>query len=152
MLDKTIYEKLSNYCAYQERCSEDVRQKLLKLKVEKTDFEAYLEKLKDENFLSDERYVKYFVSAHEKKKWGKTKMKTALLAKRIEATLIKKYLDDIDEANYDEQLKNLAEKKWNTIKAASLREKQTKLIRFLLSKGYEMGKVVVVAREFHETS
>ena len=66
----------------------------------------------------------------------------ALSRKRIDASLIKQYLDDMDEENYDEQIKTIAEKKWNTIKAKSPRDKKTKLLRFLLSKGYEMGKAL----------
>jgi regulatory protein len=142
MIDKTIYDQLSNYCAYQERCAADVRQKLQKLKEDKSLFAEYIAKLKEENFLNEGRYVKAFVAGHEKKKWGKTKIKMALLGKRIDAALIKQYLDDMDEGNYDEQIKTIAEKKWNTIKAKSPRDKKTKLLRFLLSKGYEMNKAL----------
>lgn len=142
MIDKAIYDKLSNYCAYQERCAEDVRQKLRKLKQDKETYAEYISLLRTDNFLNDERYVKAFVAGHEKKKWGKTKMKMALLGKRIDAQLIKQYLDDMDEGDYDEQIKTIAEKKWLTIKAKSPRDKKTKLLRFLLSKGYEMTKAL----------
>ena len=148
MIDKELYDKLCNYCAYQERCASDVKQKMHKLKMEKEEYAAYIEKLKDENFLNEDRYVKYFVSGHAKKKWGKTKMKAALGAKRIDSSLIKKYLDDMDEENYDEQIKAAAEKKWNSIKGNTLRDRKTKLLRFLLSKGYEMGKAVTAIKEF----
>lgn len=147
MIDKTLYDKLSNFCAYQERCVADVKQKLQKLKVEKDDYTEYIERLKEDNYLSEERYVRYFVSGHVKKKWGKTKIKMALLGKRIDSSLIKQYLDDMDEGNYDEQIKTIAEKKWNTIKAKSPRDKKTKLLRFLLSKGYEMNKAMAAMKQ-----
>ena len=147
-MDKIIYDKLSNFCAYQERCASDVKEKLRKLKVEKEDFGIYLEKLKEDDFLNEDRYAKYFVSGHVKKKWGKTKIKSALSGKRIDSSLIKKYLDDMDEENYDEQIKIVAEKKWNTIKAKTPRDKKTKMLRFLLSKGYEMGKALVAIKDF----
>jgi regulatory protein len=142
MIDKSIYDKLTNYCAYQERCAEDVRQKLQKLKEDKGNYADYITLLREDNFLNDERYVKAFIAGHEKKKWGKTKMKMALLGKRIDSTLIKQYLDEMDERDYDEQIKVIAERKWNTIKAKSPRDKKTKLLRFLLSKGYEMNKAL----------
>ena len=147
MLDKTIYNKLTDYCAYQERCSRDVTLKLQKLKAPKSDFEQYVAKLKDDNFLNEERYVKYFVSGHVKKKWGKTKIRTALLGKRIDSAIIKKYLDDMDDENYEEQIKATAEKKWITIKAESEKVRKTKLLRFLLSKGYEMGKALEAMKQ-----
>ena len=71
--DKTTYDKLSNYCAYQERCVSDVKEKLRKLKIEKEEFDQYIEKLKDDNFLNEERFVKYFVSAHAKKNGARPK-------------------------------------------------------------------------------
>lgn len=147
--DKVLYEKLCNYCAYQERCVSDVKQKLYKLKIAKDDYEHYIEKLKNGNFLNEERYVKYFVSAHAKKKWGKTKIKMALSGKRIDGALIKKYLEDMDEENYDEQIKTAAEKRWRTVKGDTLRDRKTKLMRFLLSKGYEMGKVINAIKDFN---
>lgn len=146
--EQQIYDKMSNFCAYQERCESDVKEKLRKLKIEKEDYSKYIARLKEDNFLNEERFVKYFVSAHAKKKWGKTKMKAALGGKRIDSSLIKKYLDDMDEEDYDEQIKIQAEKKWPTIKAKTPRDKKTKLLRFLLSKGYEMGKALNAIKDF----
>ena len=147
MIHKAIYEKLTNYCAYQERCTEDVKQKLLKLKEDKSSFAEYIVRLKEENFLNEDRYAKYFVRGHEKKKWGKTKIKMALLRKRIDSSLIKKYLDDMDEANYDEQIKAIAEKKWDSIKAKAPHDKKTKLLRLLISKGYQMNKELTAMKD-----
>jgi len=148
MIDKTIYEKLANYCAYQERCVVDVKQKLQKLKVDKEEFNAYINKLKTANFLNEDRYVKYFVAARTKKKWGKAKIKSALGVKRIDSSIVQKYLDDIDVENYEEQMRLAAEKKWKTIKGETLRERKTKLMRFLLSKGYEMDRIVKAIKAF----
>jgi regulatory protein len=147
MIDKSIYDTLSSYCAYQERSIADVRKKLQKLKEDKHIFPKYIAQLKADNFLNEERYVKAFISGHEKKKWGKTKMKMALLGKKIDSAIIKKYLDDMDEGHYDEQIKTIAEKKWNNIKSTSARDKKTKLLRFLLSKGYEMNKALIAMKQ-----
>ena len=147
MYDSAIYEKLTNFCAYQERCTADVLEKLYKLKVPKDDFDNYIPKLKGENFLNEERYVKAFISAHSKKKWGKTKIKSALSGKRIDSGLIKKYLDLIEQDDYDAQIKELLQKKWKSIRTGSPKEKKNKLIRFLLSKGFEMGKIMAAVKE-----
>jgi regulatory protein len=146
MLDAAIYEKLSSFCAYQERCKADVLDKLYKLKVPKDDFDVYLAKLQDQNFLNEERYTKAFISAHSKKKWGKTKIKSALSGKRIDGELIKKYLDLIEEADYDDQIKELLQKKWKSMRTGTPKDKKNKLIRFLLSKGFEMGKVMTAVK------
>jgi len=147
MYDPTIYEKLTRYCAYQERCSADILDKLYSLKVPKEDFDNYLPKLKDENFLNEERFVKAFISAHSKKKWGKTKIKSSLSGKKIDNDLIKKYLEQIEQSDYDEQIKVLLQKKWKSLRAGSPKENKNKLIRFMLSKGFEMGKVINAMKE-----
>jgi regulatory protein len=147
MYDSAIYDKLTNFCAYQERCKADVIEKMYKLKLPKDEFDIYLSKLSDNNFLNEERYVKAFISAHSKKKWGKTKIKSALSGKRINGDLIKKYLDDIEDGDYDEQIKELLQKKWKSIRTGTPRDKKTKLIRFMLSKGFEMGKVLAMMKE-----
>jgi len=117
------------------------------MKVPKDEFDAYIPKLREENFLNEERYVKAFISAHSKKKWGKTKIRSALSGKRIDGELIKKYLDEIEEGDYDDQIKVLLQKKWKSMRTGSPKEKKTRLIRFLLSKGFEMGKVMTVLKE-----
>lgn len=147
MLKHEIYEKLCSYCAYQERCAADVKLKLHKLNVEKVDYGKYIQKLQDENFLNEERYVKSFIASHAKKKWGKTKMKNALLQKRLDSSLVKKYLDNIDDEDYASQIKTLAEKKLRLIKAGTINERKVKLIRHLLSKGFEMQKINTVLKE-----
>lgn len=147
MFDNKIYEKLARFCAYRERCLSEVITKLKLLKAEEDDFNAYTERLKLENFLNEERFVKAFVVAYSRKKWGKTKIRSTLLQKRVEPSLIKKYLDEVVEEDYLEQIKTLALKKLKGIKADTKQEVKTKLLRFLLSKGYEMGKALAVMKE-----
>lgn len=145
-MDSEIYNQLTRYCAYQERCTSDVIQKLKKLKATQEDFDAYTERLKEENYLNEERFVRAFIRGHSRKRWGKTKIKSALLQKRISATLIKKHLDVLDEKDYSEQIKILAEKKWKSLKADSLPKKKQKTIRFLMSRGFESGKIMEVIK------
>ena len=141
-MDAEIYHQLTRYCAYQERCINDVIRKLKKLKTEQEEFDAYLERLKEENYLNEERFVRAFIRGHSKKKWGKAKMKSALLQKGINPPLIKKNLDELDDAEYKEQIRFLAEKKWKSLKDDSLQKKKQKTIRFLMSKGFETEKIM----------
>jgi len=61
---------------------------------------------------------------------GKTKIRSALSGKRIDGGLIKKYLDLIEEGDYDEQIKELLQKKWKSIRTGTTKDKKNKLIRF----------------------
>ncbi len=149
MFNKDTYNKLTDYCAYQERCAADVKDKLHKLKADKNDYSEYISRLKQEKYLDEERYTLFFVNGHIRKKWGRNKIKSALLQKGIDLPLIKKCLDAMNDETYSEQLKIIAAKKWNTIKAATPRERKNKLLRFLLSKGFEMNKVLKVMKDFN---
>ena len=142
-----IYEKLTSYCAYSERCPSDVKTKMYSLKIDKSEMDGYLSKLQDQNFLNEERFVKYFVSAHTKKKWGKTKIKSALSRKGLNSSLIKKYLDEIEEDDYEDQIKVLVQKKLKSLRTGTARDKKNKLVRFLLGKGFEMGKIVPALKD-----
>lgn len=141
MFDKAIYTKLADYCAARERSVRDVQEKLFKLKTEKEDGELYIRKLREENFLNDDRYTKAFVEVHNRKKWGKLKIRNALLGKGIKATVISEYLDDIDGEDYGEQIKVLAEKKWKSLRSGENADKRNKVMRFLLGRGFEMDKI-----------
>lgn len=142
-----IYEKLAAFCAYQERSVKDVQQKLIKLKVEKENFSTYIERLKRENFLNEERFAKAFIAGHLRKKWGKTKIRSALMQKGISAAVIKQHLDNVEDESYKEQLLKAAKQKLKSIKTETVYEKKRKLLRFLLGKGYESAKASKVVKE-----
>lgn len=136
MTDPEIYDKLTNFCAYQERCVSDVKKKLGLLKVEKPEYEAYISRLKEDNFLNEERFVKSYVSAHIKKKWGKVKIKAGLGGKGISGEIVKQYLDGVEDVDYQEKLLKLTTDKAPRIKGKDNRDRKMKLMRHLLSKGY----------------
>ena len=146
MLDKNIYEKISRYCAENETTASDVVRKLRAYKVDAVDFDAYLAALKNDNFLHEERFAKAYIEAHARKKWGKIKMKSALRQKGVSSDLIEKQLENVGEKEYGEGLMYLAEKKIKSIRNGTDKEKKGKLIRFLLGRGFEMGKILAAIK------
>ena len=50
-------QKLKHYCAYQERCHSEVRQKLYRLGVWKREHDEILATLIEENYLNEERFA-----------------------------------------------------------------------------------------------
>ena len=121
--------------------------KYFKIAIEEGDFDLYAERLKEENYLNEERFAKAFISGHLRKKWGKEKIKAALLQKGITSATIKKYLDDVEETGYKEQLLELAEKKLRSIKAETRNEKKLKLLRFLVGRGYSVAECTAVIKK-----
>jgi regulatory protein len=139
-MDESVYEKLTRYCSYQERCETDVKKKLKALKVEES-AAVYLERLKQDNYLNVERFTKAFVAGHVRKKWGKTKIKMALQRRGIPAEIIKNNLDGVEDENYQERLQKAAAQKWPRIKAANMALRKRKLFAFLMGKGYETEQI-----------
>ncbi|MDX1829484.1 MAG: regulatory protein RecX [Lutibacter sp.] len=133
---------LEKYCAYQERCHQEVENKLYDLKMISEAKEQIILHLLQHNFLNEERFAKAFVRGKFSiKKWGRNKIIKELKSKQISAYNIKTALKEIDEEIYLETLHKVAEKKLALIKEANIYKKRNKLSNFLISKGFESNLV-----------
>ena len=69
---KTAQLKLANFCAYQERSQQEVREKLVKMGISSDDLEDIIVFLISENFLNEERFaIAYAGGKFRVKHWGK---------------------------------------------------------------------------------
>lgn len=131
--------RLERFCAYQERCSNDVLIKMQSLGVsEKTLETKLLNALKKDRFLNDKRFVEAFIEGKVNiKKWGVNKIRAGLFQRFISSALIEEGLLGLDKPKYKKNLLSLVTKK-----EALLSEKETayikktKVLRYLASKGY----------------
>ncbi len=138
MLNKDIYAKLQNFCAYQERCIYDIKQKLLKLDESLENIDSYVEKLKDQNYLCEERYAIAFSRGHFfRNKWGKVKIRNGLIGKNISEELIEKGLEQISNSEYLVVLEDLINNKWNSLMEDNLYIRKDKVFKTLKLKGFE---------------
>lgn len=135
-----IMSKMERFCAWQERCENDVRRKLTSFRLSESQEEAVLKSLKENGFLDESRYVESFVRSKVKASWGKQKIVAALRAKRISSGLIERYCARIPAEDYQEQLRAVIEK-WQRFHP-DVEHAREKLIRHLLSKGYGMEEVM----------
>lgn len=144
----TDLEKIKHYCAYQERCHQEVRTKLLEMKVYGDELENIIAILIEENFLNEERFAKsYARGKFYQKSWGRNKIKQEMKMKNISETLIKSGMREIDEQDYMDVLQKLATKKVETLR--DIKGKLTKFNKvknYLLQKGYESNLVFDVVR------
>ncbi|MFH1003927.1 MAG: regulatory protein RecX [Bacteroidota bacterium] len=133
---KNLLIKTERFCAYQERCSYEIKQKMSKLGADKITTEKIISSLKENDFLNDERFAKLFVSGKFRiKKWGKNKIRNELRKKKISDELINKGLNEINEREYIITLKELAKKKAREIQSSKF--KVQKIVMYLISKGFE---------------
>ena len=101
---------MERFCAWQERCENDVRRKLASFSLSDGQQDAIVKMLRENRFLDDERYVESFVRSKVKASWGKQKIVAALRAKRISPVLVERYSARIPAADYQEQLRSAIEK------------------------------------------
>jgi len=132
-------QKARQFCAYQERCHKDVREKLYSLGLYKNSVEEIISELVQDNYLNEERFAIQFAGGKFRiKQWGKIKIKYELKQKNISEYCIKKALSEIDEVDYLKTLKKLLDQKKKLLKSEkNLFVKRKKLQDFMVQKGYE---------------
>ncbi len=142
---KQLLTKLYAYCAYQERSTSEVREKLSQLGVYGEAAKEFENLLISEGFIDDVRYAKVFAGSKFRiKKWGRIKITTALRGKGMDTTTIEEGLKEIEEETYLETLMSLIEKKLEHLNEPSRLKKKKKLLDFATQKGYEFGLVIKV--------
>ena len=138
------YQKLRHYCAYQDRCHNEVKNKAYLLGLRKPDVEELTSKLIEENCLNEERFARTFAGGKFRiKQWGRMKIIGELKQKQISSYCIAAAMEEIDENKYKQVLHKLAVKRWSSIKGTgtNLFVKMGKTRNFLLLKGYEPALV-----------
>ena len=133
-----VLDKMAKYCAYQERCVKEVRDKLKTFDIAEEDKTKILDYLLDNRFVNDERYAKAFVRGKVNQSgWGINKIRFHLIQKGINKDIIDEALGQTDEEVYRQRLIEILKTKAKTIKAASDFEKKRKLAAYAMQKGFE---------------
>lgn len=141
---------IQHYCAYQERCHSEVRNKLWELNFRGEEIEEALSVLISENFLNEERFARsYSRGKFNINHWGRKKIVQALKQKQVSEYCIKKGLQEIDDTKYIETLRLLLRKKWEELKKERLGYiRKQKVQRYLLQKGFENELITELLKEF----
>ena len=143
-----VLDKMAKYCAYQERCVKDVRDKLKTFDIPEEDKGEIMDFLLDNRFVDNERYAKSFVRGKVKQSgWGMNKIRFHLMQKGIDKELIDEALQQTDEEVYRQRLIDILKTKSKTIKAATDYEKKRKLAAYAMQKGFGGSLVWEVLKE-----
>ena len=136
-------QKAKQYCAYQERCHSEVKEKLYSLGMYKKGVDELLSELISENYLNEERFAIMFAGGKFRiKQWGRIKIKYALKQKQVSEYCIKKALAAINDTDYRKTLQKLFDQKLKTLKGEkSIFIKKRKLQDYLIQKGFETDMI-----------
>ncbi|HYE54273.1 MAG TPA: regulatory protein RecX [Chitinophagaceae bacterium] len=141
-------QKLRHFCSYQERCHQEVKEKLYSFQLRKDVVEESISQLIEEDYLNEERFAVQFAGGKFRmKQWGRVRIMHALKEKRVSQYCINQALKQIDEEAYRETLHKLADKKWNSLASETqlmIRLNKTKM--YLLQKGFEPDQVNAVLK------
>jgi regulatory protein len=151
--DEALLLRIRKYCALRERSIKEVSKKLYELGTLEDKAQLIIEKLKQEGFLNENRYVSaYTRGKFRNKKWGKKKIEIELKKQGINKELLEKGLSEIENADYLNTLDTLLIKKWKVIKAKSgnsdysdsdlFTPDMQKLINYAMQKGFEYDIIV----------
>ncbi len=134
--------KARAYCARQERCQQEVRDKLYAWEVAGPQVEGIISQLIGEGFLNEARFAEHFaVSKFRQKGWGRRKIEAALKARQVSAPCIALGLKRIEDDEYKAALVKLVAKRWERVKEADVRLKRQMVLRYFLAKGYSAALV-----------
>ena len=134
------YQKIKHFVLYQERCHQEVKDKLYTYGLYQNEVEGLISQLIEEDLLNEERFAEAFAGGKFRmKKWGKVKIRYELKLKRISEYCIRKALNSIDEDEYEVTLSNLARKRWQDLEKESKQFiRRGRLLNYLIAKGYEI--------------
>ena len=138
MTEQQVLARLTAECAKAEHCTGEMLEKMRRWGVD-DDVQArvmvYLIKGK---YVDDERFFRLFVRDKIRfNGWGRRKVEQALYQKRIDKVVSGPILDAIDDSEYINVLRPLIRSKRKSIKAANEYERNQKLMKFALSRGFE---------------
>jgi len=129
--------KAGNYCAYQERTQQEVRDKLYSLGLYQDEVEQVLTELILEDFVNEERFARtYARGKFNLKHWGKVKIMLELKRKKISPYCIKQAMQEIEDDEYERILIQLIHQKRHSYSGTEF-EIKSKIGKFLIGKGYE---------------
>lgn len=134
--------KAAAYCSNCERCIYDVTEKLETWGIDTCAQKRIIDRLIEEKFIDEERFCRFFINDKFKfNKWGKIKISQALYQKKVSSKLYTEFLNQIDEQEYLQTLRDLIATKKRSTSAANEYLLNMKLIRFAASRGFELDAI-----------
>ena len=145
-------QKLEYYCSYQERCHQEVNQKLRDMGMIPVAIDLVIVHLIDNNFLNETRFACSFARGkHRIKQWGKIRIVNELKFRKISQFNINIGLKEITADEYFDTFEMCANKNWQSITERNINKKRKKFCDYMLRKGFESNLIYSKMKEL-ETS
>ena len=140
--EEEALNRMAAYCSAAEHCKAEVNEKLQKWGLPYEVINRIIDRLVVEKFIDEERYCRAFVNDKFRfAKWGKMKIAQVLYMKKIPSDVAWRHLNEIDEEEYLSILRDLLASKRKSIHAKDDYELNGKLMRFAVSRGFELKDI-----------
>lgn len=134
--------KLAALCAKAEYCTGDMEDKMRRWGLCDDDIKENISYLVANKYVDNARYCQAFVNDKiAYNHWGRRKIEQALWMKRVPESVSAPILDAVPEEDYINVLKPLIASKSATVKAESDYERQMKLVKFALGRGFSIDEI-----------
>lgn len=134
--------KLAALCARAEYCTGDMEDKMRRWGLSCDDIKENISYLVANKYVDNARYCQTFVNDKiAYNHWGRRKIEQALWMKRVPESVSAPILDAVPEEDYINVLKPLIASKSATVKAESDYERQMKLMKFALGRGFSIDEI-----------
>lgn len=146
---ESITRKLEAFCAYQERCLFEIKNKLDEFDLSDIEKASIISSLKTNKFWNEERFAEAYCQGKVRiKRWGKQKIKAGLIQKHVDSGIIKAALASIDDTDYTKALQSLYVKKSLELKSEKDPwNKKQKILRYLASRGFSFEEINSIKEE-----
>jgi regulatory protein len=135
--EQEAYLQLTALCAQAEHCQQEMRDKMKRWDIDPAVQDRIITRLVKERYVDDERYARAFVKDKIRyNKWGRRKVQQGLWLKHIDADIQERVLSEVDDSEYLSILRPLLKQKAKGIRAENDYERNQKLVRFALGRGF----------------
>ncbi len=136
--DASALQKISRYCAYQERSHREVRDKLYSYGLKSPEIEELVSRMISEGFLNESRFARAFAGGKFRmKKWGRIKIRQELEWHGLTDRCIREGLEEIHERDYQESLQLIVKRKMKEIRVQNPYAARHRVSRYAITRGYE---------------
>ncbi|MDN5348783.1 MAG: regulatory protein [Bacteroidales bacterium] len=129
-------DKARNYCDYQERTLQEVKNKLQSWSISDELCNKIIRQLEEEDMINEERYARsYALGKLRNNQWGRNKIIAGMRSKGLPELMIEIGLSEIEEEEYRKILQKVLESK--KIKETDDYKRRTKLAQYAYQKGFQ---------------
>ena len=151
MTYQTALQRVTSLCAGSEHCIHDIQEKLRRWELSEEDSLKLIDYLVDEKYIDEERFARAYAKDKMRyNRWGRQKIDQGLRLLEIAAPLRRQALEELPESEYRDILAGLLRGKLRSVKARNDYERNAKLIRFAMGRGFEMNLIYQCMPELEE--